>query len=106
MVTTVEIVEGWTEALDWQLLADDAAVNLSGVTAVALIVHDKDAALVTLAGTASVLQASTGKVRYPPVAADFTAARAPYSVRWKVTDASGKIAYFPNGAPDILKVRA
>ena len=100
----LEIVEGWTGALDFQLFADGTAVNLTGMT-VALIVTDKDGAGVTLAGTASIQDAATGKVRYAPAAADFDDAKSPYTFRWRVTDAGGLIVFFPHAAPEELAVR-
>jgi hypothetical protein len=101
----IELVVGWTGAMDWQLLADDAPADLTGATPL-LVVHDTTGALVTLAGTPSLVTAATGIVRYLPAAGDFAVALSPYAYRWKVTDAAGKVTYFPSGAAGVLRARA
>lgn len=100
----LNVVEGWTGDLDFQLLADGNAQNISG-NSIALIVQDHSGASVTFAGNISVPDATTGKVRFSPQPADLLAAKSPYNVRWKVTDGAGKVVFFPSGKDDFWTVR-
>lgn len=93
-----DIVEGWTEPLDYQLKIDGAAANITGMT-VALVLYDKTGALIAQAGVVSVVNAATGMVRYSPATDEILFAKQPYSARWKVMDAAGKVAFFPTGEP-------
>lgn len=104
MAAPLEIIEGWTGDLDFQLKSDGVVVNLSGMT-VALILQDSNNAPVSFAGTTVILDAATGKVRFSPNAADLVAAKSPYNARWKVTDGASKIVFFPSGTDDIWTVR-
>ena len=101
----LDLVAGWTGAIDAVLKADDVAVDLSGC-AVALILQTVNGTTVTLTGSVTVPAPSTGSVRFSPGAADLVAANSPYAARWKVTDGAGKIVYFPNGRADVWIVRA
>jgi hypothetical protein len=97
-------VEGWTVPLDFQLKDDNVAVNLTGMT-VALVLQDNNGVVITPAGTTSIFDAVTGKVRFSPAAADLVASKSPYTARWKVTDGAGKVAFFPSGTDDVWIVR-
>lgn len=101
---TTDIVEGWTGDLDFQLKADGVIVNLTGLT-VELVLTDRDGVAVTTTGNITVFDAANGKVRYIPDAADLDDAKSPYRARWKVTDGTGKIVFFPNGVGDVYVVR-
>lgn len=46
-----------------------------------------------------------GTVRYTPDSGDLTAAGSPYNARWKVVDAGGLAAFFPDGIADRWVVR-
>ena len=93
------IVEGTTANLDFVLTADGAAVNLTGST-VTLVLSDKDGTAIPTTGDVSVVTAAEGKVRYAPDAADLASSTSPYRARFKVTDASSQIAYYPSGRAD------
>lgn len=105
MAKLLEIVEGWTGELGpFTLKADGVAVDLTGMT-VALVLKDKDGAAVDTTGDTRVSGTPTsGKVYYAPGAADMTNAASPYTVHWSVTDAFGKVVFFPNGAADTIVV--
>jgi hypothetical protein len=94
MTSLVDITEGWTSALDFQLLLNGAAFDATGMT-LASVVRDREGKLVTVS-TAWGTQA-TSLARLSPVVTDFVAAQGPYSLRFRVTDGAGKIAYFPQG---------
>lgn len=85
---------GWTEPINDQLLADGAAVNLTGMT-VEIEIRDASGAVLTKSGTVSVVDASLGKVRFSPASGDIVSTGSPWRVWWKVT-ASGKVAFFPD----------
>lgn len=101
---TTDIVQGWTEPITAQLLADGEPVDLTGAT-VAFVLYASSGSAVSLGGTASIVTATSGDVQYAPVAGDFVAASTPHKARWKVTDGSGKISYFPNGEAEVVIVR-
>ena len=67
---------------------------------VALVAHSRTGALITLTGSAGIETAATGSVYFDAAASDLKAADSPLLIRWKVTDGSGKIAYFPSRAPE------
>jgi hypothetical protein len=99
-----KLVEGWTDPINQQLLNDGAAVNITGCT-IALLLYDKAGVLITLTGTTSIVDAATGKVRFSPGSSDLTVARSPIKARWRVTDSSSKVSFFPNDPPDVWTVR-
>lgn len=96
---TEYLVEGWTERIVETLTTDGAAQNLSGVT-VTLMLYDNTDTQIAYGGTAGIDTAADGKVYFDPAAGDLLASKSPYSVRWKVTDGSGKVAYWPAGQSD------
>lgn len=97
-----DLVEGQTAAVDAQLLNDGAAPDLTGCT-LALELKGTDGAAVTT--TVAFRDPAVATVRYSPGALDLSAAKSPYRARWKVTDALGKIAWWPNGEPEKWIVR-
>lgn len=99
-----EIVQGWTEPITAQLLADGEPVDLTGCTVV-FVLYDKAGVAVSLSGTASIVTAASGDVKFSPAVGDLLAASTPHKARWKVTDGSGKISYFPNGEAEVMIVR-
>jgi hypothetical protein len=100
----IEIVEGWTGDLDFQLKSDNVAVNLTGTT-VGLILQDSNGVVITPGGTTSIVDPVLGKVRFSPAVGDLVASKSPYNARWKVTDGVGKVVFFPSGADDVWIVR-
>ena len=99
-----EFVEGWTERIRDQLSDTEGTIDLTLMTVV-LLMYDREGAAFTFAGTAGIDTAATGIVYFDPNAADLQSDLSPYSVRWKVTDVGGKIAFFPNQTPEKWTVR-
>ena len=101
----ISVVEGWTGALEFILKADDVAVDLTGITSVVVEAKKLDGSTITLTGTTAVSDAANGKVQFSPAAADLKEVNSPYLVRFKVTDGSSKITYFPSGEAFTWKIR-
>lgn len=98
------IVAGTTADINFQLLEAGTPIDLSGAT-VTLLLSDKTGTAVSSPGTASVVDATTGKVKLAPTDADvFVAANGPYLARWKVVDAGAKIYYVPSGPRDVWEI--
>jgi len=103
----LSIVEGWTGALPFTLLADDVGIDVTGLTvrvvlktAAGLVVKDTTAG-VTVTGSTS------GWVDYAPSSSSgdlFLAAQTPYRVRFRVTDALSKVVYFPQDEEALIEV--
>jgi hypothetical protein len=102
-MTDIKVVEGWTAALDFQLMADGVAQNLTGMT-VTLELRDRAGLVINTTGNVSVVDAPTGKVRYSADSGDLVAANGPYRARWKVVDGASKVSYFPSGEHDVWKI--
>ncbi len=104
MALLTEIVEGWTSRLSFQLLEDGAAMDGTGITVSALDIVGADGTVVDTAGDFGWITAGSGTVYYDPDATDFVASKSPYSVRYQLTDGTGKKAWHPNGKPDQIRV--
>ena len=103
----VSIVEGWTGALPFTALADGEPFDLSGLTC-AIVLKQRNGTIVknTTEGI-SVTNATGGEWQYEPSSSSgdlFLSTRTPYRIRLKVTDAFGKIAYFPQDEEDLIEV--
>ena len=101
----IDVIEGWTGPLEFILLADGSAVDLTGITSVAAEAKRLDGTTITLGGTTQVSDATSGKVKYNPIAGDLKEVDSPALVRFKVTDGSSKITYFPSGDAFTWKIR-
>lgn len=101
-----QLVEGETREIVNQLLSNGVPVpgGIAGCT-VALLLYDKTDRLITLAGTSGIKDAATSQVYFHPDPADFKAFRDPMKARWQLTDAGGKVSFFPNAGPDTWRVR-
>ena len=94
------VVEGQTEPIDVQLLADSRPVDLTGATPT-LVLRDKDGTAVdTSGGAITILDAPAGKVRYSPPPALFEATRSPYAARWRIVDSAERVSFWPDRAAD------
>lgn len=106
----INVVEGQTAPIYHYLKIDDetptnadgSALSMAGMTVV-FVVHELDGTAVTIQGTATVEDADAWLVKFSPNAADFVAGR--QKSRYKVTDGTGKIGYFPSGDWEPLIVR-
>ena len=103
------LVQGWTERIRTQLFADGAPFDLTGYdeppASVEMLLYNCAKVLVTPSGTSGIDTPATGIVYFDPAPDDLLASMSPYSVRWQVTDSAGKIAFFPNGRPDVWTVQ-
>lgn len=102
-----DLTAGWTGPIDEQLLADGQPYDLSTMT-VELILKTKAGTQVSTTSTAgpevSILTSTSGVVRYLPTSADLKAEHSPYAARWKVTDSTGRVVFFPSGRPSVWTV--
>lgn len=93
------VVEGQTAPVDYRLLADGVAYDLSGCT-VATVARTNAGAAKVLAGSTSILVPASGTVRFSPDALDFVASDFILRIRFRVTRADSKIEFFPTGEPE------
>lgn len=103
----VDLVEGWTGSLEWQLKKDLVVVDLTGMTTCAIL-KDNDGTLIstTCADAVTYITATCGHLGFWPNPTTFTHANQPYQIRFKVTDTLGYIVYFPSGAAETLTVHS
>ncbi len=117
MATFESIVQGETDTLEgFTLKSAGAAFDLTNYDVVPAFTNAAGTPVATQGTVTKQTQSggTVGKIDYAPHAADFTRSsdakpREPehFGIRWKVTHTStGKIKYFPSGAPDILPVYA
>jgi hypothetical protein len=98
------VTTGWTGPIDDLLVADSTPIDLTGLT-VELVLVDRFGVAVDTSGKTQILNPATaGKVRFNPGANDLSHTRSPYANHWKVTDAGGKVVFFPNDKADRLDV--
>lgn len=96
----MNLVEGWTLGIEYQLRTSDGGVDLTGST-VTVQLYDQQWQVSSSTGSLTVTSSTGGKVRWSPgTTQDLIQVKSPYYVRFKVVDASLKIAYFPNEAPE------
>lgn len=100
----VEIVEGWTGPLDFQLLNDGAAQDLTSMTVTGQA-RNRLNTLVDLSSDVTVISATAGTVRLTPDAVDFESESSPYELRFKVVDVTTAVVFFPSGNGINLVVR-
>lgn len=99
-----QIIAGTTAALRFQLLESGSPIDLTDVD-VTLLLSDKTGSAVSSPGTVSVTDETEGRLQLAPTnAAVFVAANGPYTARWKLTDATGKISYVPTGPRDVWEI--
>ena len=99
-----DVVEGWTGALPFQLLADGSPVDLTGLT-VSLWMKDCDGTQIhSSTANVTVTDSTDGDVSFSPSSSQFVAAKSPYKLRFKVVDALSKVVYFPNREEDVIEV--
>jgi hypothetical protein len=94
MLTT--IVEGTTGKLRRQLQDDYAAVVATGLTAPTLILRDRDGRDVSVSGVTAWVTEATAIVDVDPANLALSSTRSPYAARLKLTDAAGRIHFYPN----------
>lgn len=95
-------VAGWTDPIDYQLLANGSPFNLNGYV-ITLEAKNMAGASAVWAGAVSVTDAAAGKVQFLPGPNDLTAGQ--YRVRWKATK-DGRSGFFPRGESELWIVVA
>lgn len=100
----IDVTEGWTGGLIFQLLADGVIPSGSLPGTPELILKNKTGTLIDTTGDVSVVDAALWKVKYTPDAVDFSASGSPYTAKWKVTDAGSQVVFFPSGVADVWRV--
>ena len=105
-MAVTEIVEGWTGRLSFQLTEDGVNLVGTGLTVSALDIVGADGVPVTTTSDFGWITQLTGTVYYDPDADDLVASKSPYRLRFQLTDGSGKVVWFPNGAAEEIRVRA
>lgn len=98
------LVEGWTDTITYQLIANDLPYPLIGTATTTFLLYDNTDTPVTIAGVLSTLTASTGVVSYTPAAADLKASLSPYKVRFAVSIGTDT-AFFPQDLAETWIVR-
>jgi len=103
-VRPFEIVAGWTDPLDFDLLADKAipAAPLTGT--VELVLKKADGTIMPTTGDVSITDATNWRVRYSPDADDLVVGN--YQGRFKITGIDTKVKYAPSGVWMEWKIRA
>lgn len=97
MANLVEVVEGWTDRLEFTLKADGVAVELP--EDVTLNLRDVNGELVNYDDEVEIdpdQTANKGKVYFDPPEGAFLAANGPYRARFRVEDGDGLVVFFPN----------
>lgn len=102
----IEIIEGWTDPIEFQLTEGGQAIPLSGVT-VTLLLRDRTGTTVPTTSMVTVVDEDDGTVLLTPSNANmFVAANGPYYARWKLTGAGIVVSYAPTGVRDIWYIVA
>ncbi len=98
-----EYCEGWTSPIEYTLEHNGESFSAAGMTP-GMVLRDKDGNAITFTGTVEWADETESKIRFNPASTDFDADLSPYTLRWKVTDTEGKIAYYPQGKAIILRI--
>lgn len=99
-----EIVAGWTESLDFDLLADGDTPEGTLDGDIELILKKADGTQMDTTGDVAIQDATTWRVRYTPDTGDLVAGT--YRGRFKRTSVAGKVSYFPSKAWDDWIIRS
>lgn len=103
----VSLVEGWTGALPFTLLADGSPVDLTGLTVQIVLKNDAGTIVKDTSVGITVTGSTAGQLEYAPSTSTgdlFLATQGPYRLRFRVVDALSKKAFFPNDEEDLIEV--
>ncbi len=100
----VDIVEGWSGALPFTLLADGVAVDVTGQRIYIVLKDNRGTTVKDSTAGINVTNSTAGQLEYGPSSSDFSANRSPYKIRFRVKDALNKVVYFPNEDEDLIPV--
>ena len=100
-----ELVEGWTDPIVVNLLkaGDTPSGTMAGMS-VELVLMDNRGTALTTSGDVAITDSVNWQVTYSPDAGDLI--EGAYRGRFKVTDGSGKVAYFPSAGWDAWLIRS
>lgn len=99
-----DIVAGTTDVIQFQLIENGEAINLTSIT-VALLLEDWTGTAVSSPGTISVIDALNGKIQLAPTNSSvFVASAGPYYARWSLTASGGLVSYVPSSNRDIWNI--
>lgn len=107
----IEIREGTTSDIDFQLLADDDPIDLTSINHVEMEMRDKHRKAYKYSSSdgspkVSIVTASSGLVRFtPPDATIFLAAKSPYKGYWRVYETASKNYSVPEDSEFEIKIR-
>jgi hypothetical protein len=104
----VQLVQGWTGRLDFQLLADAAGIQLSTSDTVQPWLFDRNCdEVATSSGDITVITASCGVVGYSPkTTGTLLGGLSDYTLRFRVKDTNDDYVFFPNEDPITLQIRS
>jgi len=105
MAEVTEIVEGTTMRISFQLKEDGDNLVGTGLTVSALDIVGNDGVAVDTTSDFGWITAASGTVYYDPDSSDFVAEKSPYRIRYQLTDGNGKVAWWPDGKADEIRVR-
>ena len=100
-----DFVQGWTSRIKYTVYTDGAVQDLTAMS-VQLVAYDRTDSPVSFVGTVGIATPASGLVYFDPSDTDLLKSKSPYSIRWKVTDSNGRVAFFPSGAPEVWYVRS
>lgn len=104
---TVDLVEGWTSRLDFQLLSDGVKHSLSTGDVHAAYLFDKNGDPVTTSTSQiTIVAAACGSIGFTASSCYWHAGLAPYTLRFAEKDSNGLWAFFPNADPITIGVRS
>lgn len=100
------VIEGETARIPLQLYeSPGVALNGTGLTLSDLLITGSDGTVVATTGDFGWVDQAAGTIYYDPDADDFVASKSPYRIRAKLTDGSGKVRHYPQGAASEMVVR-
>ena len=106
---TINLVEGWTAAVEWLIKFDNVPQALDDLVC-SLLLYDKNGTLLGieppdtnatppetgLPGTFEAVLATTGKVRYMPAPSELSNSKSPYEFRVRLRDTAGHDVFSPD----------
>lgn len=104
---TVDVVEGWTSRLDFQLLSDGIKHSLSTGDVHSAYLFDKNGDVIsTTTASITIVASACGHLGFTASSCMFKAGLAPYTMRFAEKDTNGLWAFFPNADPITIGVRS
>lgn len=94
------VTDGMTKPIRFVLKADGVALNLTG-SSILLHMQGGNGVVIDTTGKVTVSSPQAGEVDFAPAAGDFVAAQFYVLAKFRVTDAAGKVDFYPRGKPII-----